>query len=173
MAPSPDGAARVYRQRVSRSPGRVLALWGQSVFGWYFEVQPQVELFLPLVGFFADVLRNRGRYMPPASKPSSRGVTVVEFALGVQVALRHRIPVGLQRVRRVRAPRSRDRSNPPGPFSLNVIKWLARQGMPLVLLDWQGGMISVVGDGSVYGPALREAQLVAKDTNLGLKISLA
>jgi hypothetical protein len=45
--------------------------------------------------------------------------------------------------------------------------------MPLVLLDWQGGMVSVVGDGSVYGPALREAPLVAKDTNLGLKISLA
>jgi CRISPR-associated protein Cas1 len=58
-----------------------------------------------------------------------------------------------------------------GSISLDVIKWLSQQNIPLVLLDWQGEVISVVGDGAVYDPALREAQLAAKDTSLGLRIA--
>ena len=58
-----------------------------------------------------------------------------------------------------------------GSISLDVIKWLSKQGIPLVLLDWQGEVVSVVGDGAVYDPALREAQLAAKDASLGLRIA--
>ncbi len=59
-----------------------------------------------------------------------------------------------------------------GSISLDVIKWLSQQGIPLVLLDWRGEVVSVVGDGAGYDPALREAQLAAKDTSLGLRIAI-
>ncbi len=59
-----------------------------------------------------------------------------------------------------------------GSISLDVIKWLSRQSLPFVLLDWRGEVVSVVGDGAVYDPALREAQLAAKDTSLGLRIAI-
>jgi CRISPR-associated protein Cas1 len=58
-----------------------------------------------------------------------------------------------------------------GSISLDVIKWLSKQGIPLILLDWQGEVVSVVGDGAVYDPALRKVQLAAKDTSLGLRIA--
>ena len=58
-----------------------------------------------------------------------------------------------------------------GSISLDVIKWLSRQGVPLVLLSWQGEVVSVVGDGTVYDPALREAQLAVKNTSLELRIA--
>ncbi len=58
-----------------------------------------------------------------------------------------------------------------GSISLDVIKWLARQRIPLVLLDWQGEVISVIGEGAVYDPALREAQLSAQKNQVGLQIS--
>src|SRR5215218_8550847 len=58
-----------------------------------------------------------------------------------------------------------------GSISLDVIKWLSQQGIPLVLLSWQGEVISVVGDGAVYDPALREAQLAAQKSGAGLRIS--
>lgn len=59
-----------------------------------------------------------------------------------------------------------------GSISLDVIKWLSQQGIPLVLLDWQGEVVSVVGDGAVYDPALREAQLRAKENGSGLRIAV-
>jgi hypothetical protein len=46
-----------------------------------------------------------------------------------------------------------------GSITLDVITWLSQQHIPLVLLSWQGEVVSVVGDGAVYDPALREAQL--------------
>jgi len=58
-----------------------------------------------------------------------------------------------------------------GSISLDVIKWLSQQHIPLVLLSWQGEVVSVVGDGAVYDPSLREAQLAARRSAVGLKIS--
>jgi CRISPR-associated endonuclease Cas1 len=58
-----------------------------------------------------------------------------------------------------------------GSISLDVIKWLSQQRIPLVLLSWQGEVVSVVGDGAVYDPALREAQLAAQRSVVGLQIS--
>ncbi len=58
-----------------------------------------------------------------------------------------------------------------GSISLDVIKWLSQQGIPLVLLSWQGDVVSVVGDGAVYDPSLREAQLAAQKSSVGLRIS--
>ena len=58
-----------------------------------------------------------------------------------------------------------------GSISLDVIKWLSQQHIPLVLLSWQGEVVSVVGDGATYDPALREAQLAAQKSRVGLQIS--
>jgi CRISP-associated protein Cas1 len=58
-----------------------------------------------------------------------------------------------------------------GSITLDVIKWLSEQHIPLVLLDWQGEVVSVVGDGAVYDPALREAQLAAQKSVMGLQIA--
>lgn len=59
-----------------------------------------------------------------------------------------------------------------GSISLDVIKWLSQQRIPLVLLSWQGEVVSVVGDGGAYDPVLREAQLAAQRSGLGLQISI-
>src|SRR5215208_6948569 len=58
-----------------------------------------------------------------------------------------------------------------GSISLDVIKWLSQQRFPLVLLSWQGEVVSVVGDGAIYDPDLREAQLAAQRSGVGLRIS--
>ena len=58
-----------------------------------------------------------------------------------------------------------------GSISLDVIKWLSQQGIPLVLLSWQGEVISVVGDGTAYDPELRAAQVAAQKSRTGLRIS--
>jgi CRISPR-associated endonuclease Cas1 len=58
-----------------------------------------------------------------------------------------------------------------GSISLDVIKWLSQQRIPLVLLSWQGEVVSVVGDGAAYDPSLREAQLAAQKNSVGLWIS--
>jgi CRISPR-associated protein Cas1 len=59
-----------------------------------------------------------------------------------------------------------------GSISLHVIKWLSQQRIPLILLSWQGEVISVVGDGAVYDPALPEAQLAAQKSGAGLQIAI-
>lgn len=59
-----------------------------------------------------------------------------------------------------------------GSVTLDVIKWLSQQRIPLVLLDWQGEVVSVIGEGGVYDPELREAQLAAQRSGLGLQISI-
>lgn len=58
-----------------------------------------------------------------------------------------------------------------GSISLDVIKWLSRQRVPLVLLDWQGEIVSVLGDGTAYDPALREAQIAASTNGSGLRLA--
>ena len=58
-----------------------------------------------------------------------------------------------------------------GSISLDVIKWLSQQQIPLVLLNWQGEVVSVVGAAAAYDPELREAQLAAQKSGLGLRIS--
>ncbi len=59
-----------------------------------------------------------------------------------------------------------------GSITLDVMKWLSRQGVPLVMVDWRGEVVSVVGDGGAYDPALRESQLAAQRSELGLQISI-
>ncbi len=59
-----------------------------------------------------------------------------------------------------------------GSITLDVMKWLSRQGVPLVMVDWRGEVVSVVGDGGAYDPALREAQLAAQGSELGLHIAI-
>jgi CRISPR-associated endonuclease Cas1 len=58
-----------------------------------------------------------------------------------------------------------------GSISLDVIAWLSRQRVPLVLLDWRGEVVSVVGEGAAYDPSLREAQLTAKRNGVGLRVA--
>ncbi len=59
-----------------------------------------------------------------------------------------------------------------GSITLDVMKWLSRQGVPLVMVDWRGEVVSVVGDGGAYDPALREAQIDAQRSGLGLQIAI-
>jgi CRISP-associated protein Cas1 len=58
-----------------------------------------------------------------------------------------------------------------GSITLDVIKWLSQQGIPLVLLSWQGEVVSIIGDGAAYDPELRAAQLAAQKSVAGLRIS--
>ncbi len=59
-----------------------------------------------------------------------------------------------------------------GSITLDVMKWLSRQGVPLVMVDWRGEVVSVVGDGGAYDPTLREAQVAAQRSGLGLQIAI-
>jgi CRISPR-associated protein Cas1 len=58
-----------------------------------------------------------------------------------------------------------------GTLSLDVVTWLARQGIPLLVLDWQGEMIAMLGDGAAPDPSLRQAQLSAQTNGLGLRLA--
>ncbi len=59
-----------------------------------------------------------------------------------------------------------------GALSLDVIAWLTRQAVPLVLLDWQGQVLSVLdGGGGVPDSTLRHAQLAAQQNGLGLRLA--
>ncbi len=55
-----------------------------------------------------------------------------------------------------------------GSLSLDVISWLSEQGIPLVVLDWRGNLVSVLGQGSAYNGELRKAQLEAVTSGVGL-----
>jgi hypothetical protein len=57
-----------------------------------------MQLFLPSVDYFTNVLGDCGAWVAPASKPSMRVVAVVKLALGVQVVLGRRLVVALQMV---------------------------------------------------------------------------
>jgi CRISPR associated protein Cas1 len=58
-----------------------------------------------------------------------------------------------------------------GSISFDVIAWLSRHRIPLVMLNWQGDVVSVVGEGSAYDPDLREAQLKALTNGAGLRLA--
>jgi CRISPR-associated protein Cas1 len=58
-----------------------------------------------------------------------------------------------------------------GSLTFDVIAWLSRHRVPLVVLNWQGEVVSVSGDGAVYDPQIREAQLEARTNGIGLTLS--
>lgn len=59
-----------------------------------------------------------------------------------------------------------------GSISLHVVAWLARQAIPLVLLDWQGQVTSVMnGGGRAADAALLHAQLAAQYDGRGLHLA--
>lgn len=59
-----------------------------------------------------------------------------------------------------------------GSISLQVVAWLARQAIPLVLLDWQGQVTSVMnGDGRGTDAVLLHEQLSAQCDGRGLEIA--
>ncbi len=58
-----------------------------------------------------------------------------------------------------------------GPLSLDVISWLSEQGIPLVMMDWRGNLVGVLGRGTAYDRELREAQLRAQGNGVGLQIA--
>jgi CRISPR-associated endonuclease Cas1 len=59
-----------------------------------------------------------------------------------------------------------------GSISLHVVSWLARHGIPLVLLDWQGQVTSVLnGDGIASHAALLHAQMTSQYDGRGLHVA--
>lgn len=58
-----------------------------------------------------------------------------------------------------------------GSLSLDVISWLSEQDIPLVMMDWRGHLVGVLGRGTAYDLELREAQLRALGNGLGLQIA--
>lgn len=59
-----------------------------------------------------------------------------------------------------------------GAISLHVVSWLAQQAVPLLLLDWQGQIASVVGgDGHGMDAALVHAQRAAQQDGRGLQLA--
>jgi CRISPR-associated endonuclease Cas1 len=59
-----------------------------------------------------------------------------------------------------------------GSISLHVVTWLARHGIPLVLLDWQGQVTSVLnGDGRASHAALLHAQMTSQYDGRGLHVA--
>ena len=60
-----------------------------------------------------------------------------------------------------------------GSISLHVVAWLARHDIPLVLLDWQGQVTSVLNsDGKAADAALLHAQVAAQHDGRGLQLSI-
>jgi CRISPR-associated protein Cas1 len=58
-----------------------------------------------------------------------------------------------------------------GYLTLSVISWLHAQQVPLVVLDWRGRIVSVLGVATEGAdPELRDAQLTAQRTPAGLKL---
>jgi CRISPR-associated endonuclease Cas1 len=59
-----------------------------------------------------------------------------------------------------------------GSISLDVIGWLAEQAIPLVMLDWQGQVLSVIGGVPVApDPKLWAAQVAAQSNGAGLRLA--
>jgi CRISPR-associated protein Cas1 len=58
-----------------------------------------------------------------------------------------------------------------GSISLDVIRWLAEQKVPLILLNWQGEVVSVMSEQGPFDPGLRQAQLDAFENGRGLELS--
>jgi CRISPR-associated endonuclease Cas1 len=58
-----------------------------------------------------------------------------------------------------------------GSITFDVIAWLAQQRVSLVLIDWRGHVVSMIGDGSVYDPDLRQKQIEAQTNGAGLELA--
>lgn len=59
-----------------------------------------------------------------------------------------------------------------GSISLHVVAWLARHTIPLVLLDWQGQVTSVLNtEGKALDAALLHAQLATQHDERGLQLA--
>ncbi len=60
-----------------------------------------------------------------------------------------------------------------GYVSLDVVTWLSRQGIPLIVLDWRGNVVSVLGqEAAAPDLALRHAQLEAQHNGAGLHLAV-
>ena len=60
-----------------------------------------------------------------------------------------------------------------GSLSFDVLAWLSNQQIPLVQINWQGEVITVLGSNSYAADArLIEAQREAIGSSIGLKISI-
>jgi len=60
-----------------------------------------------------------------------------------------------------------------GSISLHVIKWLNQQSVPLVILNWQGEIVSVIGEPQTAAdPDLVKAQRAALEREKGLEFSI-
>jgi hypothetical protein len=59
-----------------------------------------------------------------------------------------------------------------GSISLDVLAWLSRHTIPLIQINWQGEVTSVVGNyGTPIDPAFRQAQLDALTNGVGLELA--
>lgn len=59
-----------------------------------------------------------------------------------------------------------------GSISFDVIAWLSQQRVPLIVLNYQGEVVSVIGEGWAYDPELRIKQLAALTNGAGLQLSI-
>jgi CRISPR-associated endonuclease Cas1 len=61
-----------------------------------------------------------------------------------------------------------------GNITLDALSWLAEQGVPLVRIDWQGNLISVIGKGAAPDHRLVRAQLAAQaDAKAKIRIAIS
>ena len=58
-----------------------------------------------------------------------------------------------------------------GSITFDVIAWLVQQRVPLVLVDWRGRVVSMVGEGSAYDPDQRQKQIEAQTNGAGLELA--
>lgn len=59
-----------------------------------------------------------------------------------------------------------------GSVSVGVMRWLTEQHVPLVMLDWQGGLVTACGANSTMdGIPLRDAQTAALSNGAGLEVA--
>jgi CRISPR-associated protein Cas1 len=60
-----------------------------------------------------------------------------------------------------------------GSLSLDVVKWLGEQHIPLLVLNWQGSVVSVFGgDNLVADLDLRQAQVAVQTNGTGLQLAI-
>ncbi len=59
-----------------------------------------------------------------------------------------------------------------GSISFDVIAWLSQQRVPLIVLNYQGEVVSVIGEGWAYDPELRAKQLEALTNGVGLRLAI-
>jgi CRISPR-associated protein Cas1 len=59
-----------------------------------------------------------------------------------------------------------------GSVSLHVLRWLSEQNVPLIMINYRGEVVSVLGNnGSAVDLSLRQTQIEAQENGLGLKIA--